>query len=160
MIELATSAMLLFSFLYGVAGANVVPQTSKIEDSPKSYLEITIVDDKALSAPVGGKVSIENEVRNYFKDTPILAEIAKCESRFRQLNEAGEVLTGKVNKADIGVMQINTDYHLEVAEYTGIDLNTLHGNMEYAKILYDKYGTSPWKASSRCWQKYEQIAKK
>lgn len=159
MIELATSAMMLFSLVYGVAGAATKPVDTTPSNNTQATNNLTIVDAKALSAPIGGMVSIESEVRTYFDDTPILAEIARCESGFRQLNSNGEILRGEVNPADIGVMQINTDYHSKEANAKGIDLKTFGGNMKFARVLYDKFGTSPWKASSACWQKFDKIAK-
>jgi len=48
-------------------------------------------------------------------------------------------------------MQINEKYHLDEAKKLGIDIYTVEGNMEFARILYDKFGTEPWNASSACW---------
>lgn len=153
--------MVILSFFSGVSGASAA-ETASLPSSPKhiSAEDASIVDGMALRAPQGGQMVIEDEVRKYFKDTPILAEIAKCESRFRHLGENGEIIKGEVNEDDIGVMQINTFYHSDEAEKRGFDLTTFHGNMAFAKLLYEKYGTSPWKPSSACWQKYEKIAKK
>lgn len=92
-------------------------------------------------------------VREYFADTPILADIAWCESRMRHLDKNGELLRGTVDSDDVGVMQINTRYHLETAQELGIDVYSLKGNLEYARYLYDKQGTKPWLASSPCWGK-------
>ncbi len=52
-------------------------------------------------------MSTEQYVRQYFKDIPIMVEIAKCESHFRQLDPDGDIHRGVVNNADVGVMQIN-----------------------------------------------------
>lgn len=92
-------------------------------------------------------------VREYYADTPILAKIAWCESRMRHLDENSEILRGMKVPEDIGVMQINTRYHLEDAVELGIDLYSLSGNLEYAKHLYEKQGTKPWAASKACWGK-------
>ena len=97
--------------------------------------------------------STEAYVRNYFRDTPILAEIAKCESSFRQFDKNGKPLRGIVNDKDIGVMQINTYYHEEDAEKIGLNIYTLEGNLQFAKVLYGKYGDKPWVHSSPCWSK-------
>jgi hypothetical protein len=95
--------------------------------------------------------SLEEYVHTYFKDDPVLAEIARCESRYRHLNKSGEILRGEVNALDIGVMQINTHYHEETADELGINLHTLEGNLSYARYLYEKQGTKPWKSSKPCW---------
>lgn len=127
----------------------------------KQTEDITIVDGVALeSAPVSAKNNVEIIVREYFEDTPILAEIAKCESQFRQIGSSGNIIRGKVNKSDIGVMQINTYYHAKQAEKLGLDLNTLLGNMAYGKVLYEKEGTAPWISSSPCWNKYVAMNRK
>ena len=96
-------------------------------------------------------------VRSYFEDTPILAEIARCESRFTQFNANGSIHQGVVNPSDIGVMQINRHYHLDEAKKLGIDLFTLEGNLAYGKHLYEEEGTAPWGASSKCWKKVSKL---
>lgn len=93
-------------------------------------------------------------VREYFKDDPVLADIAWCESRFRHLTPEGEIFRGKVNNSDIGVMQVNTYYHEEKAEALGLDLYSLSGNLAYAQYLFDREGTKPWNSSRPCWGKY------
>ncbi len=106
-----------------------------------------ISSDQPLST-----VSTEAYVRDYFKDVPLLAEISRCESTFRQFDRDGKPLIGKVNKDDIGVMQINTHYHGESAQRLGFDLTTIDGNLGYARYLYGKYGSDPWSSSSKCWK--------
>ena len=132
---------------------------------PKNMIPaILFIVSVAVSAPVALTAASEYElsrnpeslsayVREYFVDEPILAEIAKCESRFRHLNKDGEIFRGKVNKSDIGVMQINTYYHGKKAEELGLDLYSLRGNLEYAKYLHEKEGTTPWNSSKPCWGK-------
>ena len=96
-------------------------------------------------------------VERYFADTPILADIAWCESRVRHLDKHGNILRGVVDADDIGVMQINTRYHKKEAEEQGLNLYSLNGNLAYARYLYEKQGTKPWLSSSPCWGR---IAKK
>jgi len=96
--------------------------------------------------------------RTYFADIPIMVDIARCESRFRQFDADGNVLRGKVNTGDIGLMQINEGYHAETAEKLGIDINTIEGNAAYARWLYDREGTDPWVSSSKCWGKNKNNA--
>jgi len=93
----------------------------------------------------------EEIVREYYEADPILANIASCESNFRQFDKDGDVLKGRVNEKDVGVMQINIKYHLETSKKLGIDIYTLEGNLKYGKYLYETQGTSPWNASSLCW---------
>jgi hypothetical protein len=110
----------------------------------------------ADSAPsnVSAKIStVETYVRSYFKSMPILAEVARCESQFRQFNKDGEVLRGREVRQDVGVMQVNEFFHKDTAEKLGYDIYTLDGNLGYAKWLYQHQGTQPWQASAPCWDK-------
>lgn len=90
-------------------------------------------------------------VRGYYASEPILADIAWCESRMRQVNSDGTVYRGKINNDDIGVMQINSQYHEATATDMGLDIYSLDGNLKYAEYLYDKQGTKPWNSSKACW---------
>jgi hypothetical protein len=111
------------------------------------------------NASTGGlNANVETEVREYFADIPLMAEISYCESRFRQFENDGSVFRGKVNDRDVGAMQINEYYHLARAKKLGYDLHTLKGNMQYARLLYKEQGAQPWVSSSPCWKKSE-IAK-
>ncbi len=107
-------------------------------------------------------VSIEGYVRDYFKNNPILAEISKCESTFRQFDSKGNVIRGIENPDDVGLMQINLFYHGDTAKKLGYDLYTVDGNLGFAQWLYEKYGSSPWVHSSKCWKKsevYKELAR-
>lgn len=115
--------------------------------TPVALSETTI--DEALR----NQESLGEYVRTYFADTPILADIAWCESRMRHLDKDGTILRGMVDSDDIGVMQINTRYHQKTADELGIDIYSLSGNLAYAEYLYEKQGVKPWMASSPCWGK-------
>ena len=91
-------------------------------------------------------------VQEYFADMPILAEIANCESTFRQFDSKGKVIRGIADSNDVGVMQINERYHLAQSKKLGYNIYTLDGNMAYARYLYETEGTKPWNASKACWQ--------
>ena len=96
---------------------------------------------------------VESAVREYFSDIPLMAEIAKCESHFRQFEKDGSIFRGKVNDRDVGALQINEYYHAKRAQKLGIDIYTVKGNMEYARVLYEESGSQPWISSSPCWMK-------
>ena len=145
MIELTTGIVFLLSSMYGAGNTstdavNVQPTTA---DSTESTSQITSESDR---------VAVENYLREHFADTPILIEIARCESTFMHYKD-GEVVRGRVDNADVGVMQINERYHLETAKKLGYDIHTIDGNMAYAKYLYEKSGSKPWNASKPCWSK-------
>lgn len=120
--------------------------------------EIQIKSENLKKENIAKKMSTEEYVRNHFSDKPILAEIARCESQFRQFNKkTGEVLRGVVNNKDVGVMQINEYYHLETAEEANINIYTIEGNLEYARKLYKQSGTDPWNSSKPCWGKKAEL---
>lgn len=147
MIEITTSLLFLVSSIYGGA---VSTSTDAVQKP-----EVEFVQKQEFVKNINNNpITFEQYVREYFKNKPILAEIARCESTFRQYNSSGEVIKGKVNKSDVGVMQINKYYHLDQAEKLGYDLHTIEGNMSYAEWLYAKEGTKPWNSSSKCWGKY------
>ncbi len=98
---------------------------------------------------------IEQYVRTYFEDVPILAEVAFCESTFRQLGLDGKPLRGNVNGDDVGIMQINEYYHKDTADKLGYELSDIDGNLGYARYLFKREGVKPWSSSSMCWKKTE-----
>jgi hypothetical protein len=93
----------------------------------------------------------EERVREYFADLPVMIDIAKCESHFRQNDENGITLKGEIDPQDRGVMQINERYHLKEAQRLGFNIYDLEGNLGYARRLYELNGTRDWLASSQCW---------
>lgn len=94
---------------------------------------------------------LETQVRNFFADAPIMIDIARCESRFRQFNESGEPLYGGYAGKMVGIFQVYSDIHNAAARAMGIDIETPEGNMSYARHLYEAQGTRPWLSSSHCW---------
>ncbi len=104
--------------------------------------------------------TVEGQVKAYFSDIPVLISVARCESDFRQTNKDGSLFRGKINKSDVGVMQINQYYNASSALRLGYNIETLQGNMAFARHLYEVYGTDPWSASQKCWDKDSQIASK
>jgi hypothetical protein len=95
--------------------------------------------------------NIRDYVEQYFADEPILADIAWCESRLRHFGKDGQIFRGTIDSDDIGIMQINTRYHANRAEKLGLDIYSLSGNLDYAKYLYEKEGSKPWRSSQACW---------
>ena len=145
MIEFTTGVAFLLSSMYGSLGTGTavaitaVPANAASTEKPKT---VVLQDRK----------SVEKYLREQYADTPILVEIARCESTFSQFDKDGKVIRGRVNSKDVGVMQINEKYHLETAVTLGYDIHTIEGNVAYAKHLYSRQGAAPWKASSPCWK--------
>lgn len=140
--------MMLASSITGF-GASSIPAAL-----PEEIIEIKeTLPAENKKVAVQRKITVEEYIRNYFSDIPIMIEIARCESRFRQHDGNGEVLRGEQNSLDRGVMQINEFYHDENSTKLGYDILTLEGNTSYARHLFEKYGVKPWKSSARCWGK-------
>lgn len=104
-------------------------------------------------------LTVKEHVEEYFADKPIMIDIARCESTFRQFDRNGEVLKNPKSTA-IGVFQIMSSLHKETALKLGHDITTLEGQLGYADYLYEKQGARPWLASSHCWANYSEIASK
>lgn len=140
MIELITGISILastVSFQFNAAG--FASSTASTTENTAS----TTLNEQAKS--------YRAEVREYFKNDPILVDIARCESTYRQFDKDGSVIRGKVNPKDVGIMQINERYHLERSKELGYDIYTVEGNLGYAKRMYEDQGAAPWSASQRCW---------
>jgi hypothetical protein len=140
-------------------GDSVVPQApvAVLAATPVTEQVVEVETEVSVKAPAT-ILTTEAQVKAYFADAPIMAEIAFCESRFRQYDANGNVLRGVVNSLDVGVLQINEKYHLDTAQKLGLNIHTLEGNMAYAKYLYDTQGTRPWNHSSPCWGKHREVA--
>jgi hypothetical protein len=152
-IEIITSLMFIFSSLYGSPDNSLYNRTEEVNTSKEAT--------KNLEVKIQGPMPFEDFVKRYFEDKPILYEIAKCESDLKHWTPNGEVIRGKINKFDVGLMQINELYHAENAKKLGFDLTTIKGNLAYAEWLYNKEGTTPWIHSSSCWKdKMNTLAKK
>lgn len=85
---------------------------------------------------------------------PLLAnKIAYCESTMRQFDKNGQVMRGVENPGDVGLFQINEEYHRQRSEALGYDIHTTEGNIDYALWLIKHEGAKHWKASEKCWGK-------
>lgn len=94
---------------------------------------------------------VREKVEEYFADLPVMVEIARCESRFRQYDEDGTVLKNEQGSSATGVLQIMASYHRKAASRLGYDIDTLEGNLAYGRHLYEQNGTRDWNASRYCW---------
>jgi hypothetical protein len=146
MIEIITTSFFVFSSIYG--GPGIVANASSTGIS-SPLVSAPIEDKTEINIP--NNEDIKREAQKIFANDPILVDIARCESHFRQYDKDGSVLRGTVNKSDVGVMQINEHYHADKAKTLGYDLMTPEGNMAYAQYLYKNEGGQPWISSSACW---------
>lgn len=119
---------------------------------------LALMLSQALSVPTTPPApkqaqTVEEYVKTYFADVPVMADIASCESHYRQYDSNGAIYRGTQNNQDVGVMQINEHYHLDTATKLGFDIYSIEGNVAYARYLYEKEGVTPWASSSPCWSK-------
>jgi hypothetical protein len=97
--------------------------------------------------------TVEEYVRDYFADVPVMAEVASCESHFTQFDKNGKVVKN-ANSSAVGVFQIMSSIHATFAdEKLGLDIYSLQGNAAYARYMYERQGLKPWEASKSCWSK-------
>lgn len=151
LFSLSTSAAGLVPALVS-GGTTPVAQNETLGSNLLPKKEVRVEDYQ----PITDSENVQRYVEDYFTDIPILAYVAGCESHYRQLNSSGNILRGKKNIYDVGVMQINELYHAEDAQKLGLDIYTLEGNVAFARHLYEKYGAKPWMASSACWAKFTE----
>ncbi len=149
---LNATAIGLYMVFSGMTGT---PVAAQVPEMPKT--EPQVVEERKKDT-IEKKINTEAYVRNYFSDIPLMIEISRCESGFRQTDEKGNVIRGLKNNKDVGAFQINEYYHSKTAEAMGIDLHTLEGNAKYARYLYEKEGAKPWMPSSKCWSKARDLA--
>jgi len=167
MIEFTTGLALMASLYIGGNSGIQAVQTR----ATTTRQEITInsasttlasTSDSRLDGQSGVEIvsskQVESYVREQFSDEPVLVEIARCESTFRQYDTDGNILRGKVNKGDVGVMQINEKYHADEATKLGLNIYTAEGNVAFARHLYEKFGSQPWSSSSKCWSEGDSLA--
>jgi len=131
-----------------------VPNTSTTVETKQMIVETVTKAETQIKPKT---LTTQERVEEYFKDVPIMIDVARCESQFRQHDSNGNVLRGIANSQDVGVMQINEKYHAATALKLGIDIYSLEGNLAYGRYLYETQGTRPWTYSSTCWSKTREV---
>lgn len=106
----------------------------------------------SASAAVFSSDTIARAVRAFFPDAPHMVAIARCESGLRQYDASGSTLRGGWGGKMIGLFQLHETYHRSAARALGYDIDSLLGNILYAKTLYASEGTVPWNSSRHCWE--------
>ena len=144
-IAIVTLMALAIPTRLGQATPSKIAVSAQIETvAPKPKLETIPMPESKGFKPI---VKLRQE----------LIPVCACESTGkvtgtpRQFNKDGTVVTGKINKLDKGMCQINLHYHESTAKKMGLDLLTEQGNIQYANHLFQTQGYAPWKASSACW---------
>lgn len=110
------------------------------------FLGISVKAEVVEAPAAPHELSVKEKVEFIFHDSPIMIKKLHCESGYRQFDEKGNPLKSKT--LDYGVAQINHS-HLKEAESLGLDIkNSVDDNLKYARLLFDKYGSSQWYAPS------------
>jgi hypothetical protein len=163
MIELTTGIAFLVTSIYvgptqdASISASIASATQANQATVEQGATSATTTDEARF--MNSKV-LEAYIKQQDADEPILVDIARCESTFRQFDQTGNILRGVVNPGDVGVMQINESYHADEAAKLGYNIYTVEGNVAFGRYLYEKYGTDPWSSSSPCWGEGNQLALK
>lgn len=129
----------------------LIPRTVTAPVSATGQIEAIAGTSTPLKkAPVSRETPVNQSL------DPALLPICTCESGRGighpvQFNADGTVRRGVVNPHDIGMCQINSDYHEAAATKLGMDIYTTAGNIAYANYLYRHEGTAPWNWSKSCW---------
>jgi hypothetical protein len=108
------------------------------------FAVISFLFPQTINAQTNPNANVEGAVRFYFADVPIMIDIAKCETGYRQYNSDGTALHDPTGTY-VGVFQIAEKLHDPRATSMGYDVRTLDGNLMYARYLYNSSGTNPWK---------------
>jgi hypothetical protein len=127
------------SSLFAVLFAFALPAVALAQTAPNPFATLNPYS----------QADVEARVRQAFADVPVMANIAKCESRFRQYGSNGLPLFDPTYSM-IGVFQ-ESAAHLPEALGMGMDITSLEGNIAYARYLYNTGGTDPWLDSFQCW---------
>ncbi len=95
---------------------------------------------------------VARAVRAFFPEAPQMVAVARCESGLRQYDASGRTLRGGWGNKMIGLFQLHETYHRAAALARGYDIDTLVGNILYARTLYAAEGVTPWNSSRHCWE--------
>jgi hypothetical protein len=128
------------------------PISGKVVAEAPAFADNNSPDSQNQTRPTNVVIEMIKETsEKYGVDDNLAVEIARCESGLRQYSADGTIVRGKVNPQDVGVFQINENYHLRQSQEQGHDIYTTRGNIEYAILLIKKSGNKPWSASKPCW---------
>ncbi len=100
---------------------------------------------QSVQAQTFTPAQIERVVSMYFSDAPEMVEVARCESGMRHYLPDGRVLRGGTGGMMIGLFQLHEGYHRAPAVAMGINIDSLVGNLLYARHLYNQQGATPWR---------------
>lgn len=138
----------------GLASLIAITQFSQAE-IPANFNEANLA--RVFEAPTSIEEQIIKTANAYDGvDASLALKIASCESNLRQYDTNGQPLRGIKNPDDVGVFQINEQFHKETSIKRGLNINTINGNIEYAiQLMSEPNGIKHWKWSKPCWGKHQ-----
>lgn len=147
--RLAVLATILATLALLVA-PTVVSKTTSDSEANRGQSEAIATSTESVETEVARETAVEPVLN------PALVPVCTCESgrgtgKPQQFNPDGSVRLGEINPHDIGMCQINSDYHEAKAVSLGMDIYTTNGNIRYANWLYAREGLTPWNWSKSCW---------
>ena len=84
-------------------------------------------------------------IASQFADVPIMVEVLRHESTYRQFNGSGNPLISETG--DVGVGQINIATWGEIAKKMGLDIyNSVTDNLKMTRYVYEVQGLTAWTA--------------
>ncbi len=128
-----------------IAGSAILALTS-----PNTVYAQSLATSSVSEASTSPTEAIRVLVEGTFGTSSPMVAAAGCESGFRQFDDSGKPLKNPGSSAT-GVFQILGSVHRASALKMGFDIDTVEGNIGYAKVLYDANGTVPWNESKFCW---------
>jgi hypothetical protein len=109
----------------------------------------------------GTRLSIQGqliaaEIERRFPDAPYMVYVANCESRgLIHYDHTGRLRPNSEGKSSAGgVFQVLLRRHAKEMDKHDLDPEQLADYLTFVRLLYDRYGLSPWKASQACWGKH------
>jgi hypothetical protein len=90
----------------------------------------------------------------YGVDEVLVRKIISCESSmYGEAVNHNKDKNGVVWSTDWGLMQVNDYFHEATMSKLGLDVHNTIDSLKYGIMMLKSQGTSPWKASVKCWSK-------
>lgn len=90
--------------------------------------------------------------KEYTVDEVLVRKIISCESSmYGEAVNHNKDKNGVVWSTDWGLMQVNDYFHEATMSKLGLDVHSTIDSLKYGIMMLKSQGTSPWKASQKCW---------
>ena len=121
--------------------------TTGLNQSPTIAQVATTTKQETLSDEIDGLARIYNV------NATVAKAIISCESQNNpNATRKNYNKEGRLWSEDHSYWQINDYYHQSTMEKMGLDILNPLDNLKYGMYLLKTQGTTPWKASIKCWR--------